>query len=145
MAAAHKEDVLRKRELGRLGKEIDAIQAEVDAAADIEVPGNTPEEARASEQALARNIALQEKAYELEPTGERWETLSTAYEKQSAFQEKRAEESRAENARIAEAKKAQEDLAAAAELERARLLGPKGISREAVETRLWNRGGEDKK
>ena len=45
--------------------------------------------------------------------------------------------------REAAAKKAEADREAAAELERQRQLGPKGISREAVESRLWNR--EDKK
>ena len=121
LAASHREDVLRKRELNRIGKEIDAIQTEVESAKDIKVPDNTPEEAKASEQALKKNIALQERAYELEPSGERWGTLSTAYEKEGAFQEARAEEGRKESARIEKARKAEEDRAAAAELERTRI------------------------
>lgn len=42
--------------------------------------------------------------------------------------------------RKAAAKKAKADKKAARELERER-LAPKGLSREAVESRIWNRGG----
>lgn len=143
MAAAKREEVLRQRELKRIGKEIDAVYPEVKNAAEIEVPGNTPEQARAAERALQRNIELQERAYELDPSGERWDALSVAYEEESAFQEKRAEEGRKENARIERARIAREDKKAARELERQKQLGPKGISRELVESRLWKR--EDKK
>lgn len=126
MAAAHREKVLRQRELNRIGKEIDAVGPEVDAAADIKVPDNTPEEAKAAEKALQRNIGLQERAYELDPSGARWSTLSNAYERESAFQEARAEEGRKESARIERARQAEADRAAAAELERTRLT-PSGI------------------
>ena len=142
MAAVSREEKLRQRELNRIGKEIDAIAPEVEGAADIEVPYNTPEEAKASERALQRNIELQERAYELDPSGVRWESLSYAYEYESAFQEARAEEARKESARIEKAKKAEEDRVAAQRLEEQRQRGPKGLSREAVESRLWNREGK---
>lgn len=64
------------------------------------------------------------------------------YEKVMALREKaRGYEARINRRREAQ-EKAEADRLAAHELEQARLREPKGISREVIEARLWNKGEE---
>lgn len=145
MAAARKEKQAFDEETKRMGlKAGKLVEAAEQAQEEIHPQGRknptiTGERLNEEEERVAkmyRDAAdLTQSVYERSPGQPKYGEVMALREKGRSF------EARVE--RRKKAKRAEEDRAAATELERQRQLGPKGISREAVESRLWNR--EDKK